>query len=99
MRIEQLVAELRRAQVDIARRYVDGQLEFVRAAAQLEADALVAAPDAFLKFVNEFRTYPVAYVGGAALVKQALGRSTGEERWNRYRELALHARDVVPAPR
>jgi len=99
VRIEQLVAELRRVQVDIARRYVDGQLEFVRAAAQLEADALVAAPDAFLKFVNEFRTYPVAYVAGADLVKQALGRAVGDERWTRYRELALRARDVMPAPR
>ncbi len=99
VRIEQLVAEFRRVQVDIARRYVDGQLEFVRAAAQLEADALVAAPDAFLKFVNEFRTYPVAYVAGADLVKQALGRAAGDERWNKYREIALHARDVMPAPR
>jgi hypothetical protein len=99
VRIEQLVAELRRVQVDIARRYVDGQLEFVRAAAQLEADALVALPDAFLKFVNEFRTYPVAYVAGADLVKQALGRAAGDERWNKYREIALHARDVMPAPR
>ena len=99
VRIEQLVTEFRRVQVDIARRYVDGQLEFVRAAAQLEADTLVAAPDAFLKFVNEFRTYPVAYVAGADLVKQALGRAAGDERWNKYREIALHARDVMPAPR
>lgn len=99
VRIERLVAELRRVQVDIARRYLDGELEFARAAAHLEADALVAAPDAFLKFVNEFRTYPVAYVAGADLVEDALGRTTGDERWNRYRELALHTRDVRPAPR
>jgi hypothetical protein len=99
VRIGRLVAELRSVQLDIARRYVDGELEFARASADLEAEALVTAPDAFVKFVNEFRTYPVTYVAGADLVKQALGRTTGDERWERFRRLALDADDILASPR
>jgi hypothetical protein len=91
--IERLVAELRAVQVDVARQYLDGELEFARAAAQLEDDALVFAPDAFLKFVNEFRTYPVAYVAGAELVDRELRDTTRNERWARYRDLALYTRN------
>ena len=57
---------LRWVQVDIARRYLDGELEFVRAGRALEEEALMpeASTDAMLKFFNRFRTYSVTYTAG-----------------------------------
>ena len=55
---------LRGRQLDVARRYLDGDLEFARAARELEEGALMPSADATLKFFNEFRTYAVAYTVG-----------------------------------
>src|SRR5438477_555134 len=41
----------------LARRYLDGALDFPRAAAALEREALMPSADAALKFMNQFRSY------------------------------------------
>ena len=56
LRVSRAVDRLRWLQADIARRYLDGDLEFARAAAALEEEALMPSAVATLKFFNEFRT-------------------------------------------
>ena len=56
VRVGRLVDQLHGVQADIARRYLDGALDFPRAAAALERDALMPSADATLKFLNQFRT-------------------------------------------
>lgn len=68
VRISRLVDRLRWLQADVARRYLDGSLEFARAAVVLEEEALMPSADATLKFFNEFRTYAVTYTVGRDLV-------------------------------
>jgi hypothetical protein len=64
--IERLAGELQIAQADVARRYLDGQLEFARAAAELEARALVPHAEYQIKYFNEFRSYVTTYTAGRA---------------------------------
>ncbi|MCU1381366.1 MAG: hypothetical protein JWL71_63 [Acidobacteria bacterium] len=62
---ERLAGELQIAQADVARRYLDGTLEFERAAAALEAQALVPHAEALVKYINQYRSYVTTYtVGG-----------------------------------
>jgi hypothetical protein len=89
--VERLVDRLRWIQVDVARRYLDGELEFVRAAEALERDALMprSSADTMLKFFNEFRTYAVTYTVGrdlAAAAVDAAGAAGADEdkRWQAY---------------
>jgi hypothetical protein len=87
LRMTALAGELRWVQADIARRYLDGQLEFARAAAALEDETLMpaAAAEATLKFINEYRTYVVAYTFGYELVRMSIGAERTEaERWRAY---------------
>lgn len=62
--IERLVGELQSVQADVARRYVDGELEFARAVTVLEEQALVPYAEAMLKYVNEYRSYVTTYTAG-----------------------------------
>jgi hypothetical protein len=55
---------LRPVVADIARSYLDGGLEFVRAGSALSDRALVPQPLPLLKFFNQFRTYAVTYTYG-----------------------------------
>jgi hypothetical protein len=80
--VSRLVDGLRGRQVDIARRYLDGNLEFVRAARELEDGTLMPSADATLKFFNEFRTYAVAYTVGHDVV--ALALASADDRWTAY---------------
>jgi hypothetical protein len=87
LRITALVGELRRLQADIARRYLNGQLEFARAVVALEEETLmpVGAAEATLKFINEYRTYVVADTFGYELVRMCIGaESTEATRWRAY---------------
>jgi hypothetical protein len=82
LRISRLVDALRGRQLDVARRYLDGELEFARAARELEEGALMPSADATLKFFNEFRTYTVAYtVGRDAVARSVAG---ADDRWKAY---------------
>ncbi|HEY4049298.1 MAG TPA: hypothetical protein VGM27_20750 [Acidobacteriaceae bacterium] len=99
-RIERLVDELHAAEPAIARDYLDGRLEFVRAGAALEKQALMAQSDATLKYINEYRSYMITYTVGRDLVSEAVDqspRTTAPEalRWHRYLELM---NSVAPLP-
>jgi len=82
VRISRLVDALRGRQLDVARRYLDGGLEFARAARELEDGALMPSAEATLKFFNEFRTYAVAYTVGRDAVARFLAGA--EDRWKAY---------------
>jgi hypothetical protein len=93
-RVERLVAELEGAEMPIAREYLDGQLEFARAASALEDQALMLHSESTLKYLNEYRTYMLTYTLGSSFWKDCLNRQgvsqdSEEARWNRYREWIL----------
>jgi hypothetical protein len=77
LRVSRAVDRLRWLQADIARRYLDGDLEFARAAAALEEEALMPSAVATLKFFNEFRTYAVTYTVGRDAVAQYVDSRAG----------------------
>jgi hypothetical protein len=87
-RVARTVDRLRWVEVDVARRYLDGDLEFVRAARALEEDAVMPETSAedSLKFFNRFRTYAVAYTVGRDLVDNFVGSRAGTSRWQTYQE-------------
>jgi hypothetical protein len=87
LKVARLVDRLRWVQVDIARRYLDGQLEFVRAGRALEDEALMpdGSTDGMLKFFNRFRTYSVTYTAGFDAVAEFLGTSDEPSRWRAFR--------------
>jgi hypothetical protein len=82
VRISRLVDARRGRQLDVARRYLDGDLEFARAARELEEGALMPSADATLKFFNEFRTYAVAYTVGRDAVARAVAGA--DDSWQAY---------------
>ena len=90
--LSRLVEELSSVRSDIAVRYVDGDLEFARAAAALEQDALIGSPDVMLRFLNEYRTYSVAYARGPDLAAAYITAHASDgdlaARWRTYVQLA-----------
>jgi len=72
VRIGRLVDRRHGVQADIARRYLDGQLDFSRASAALARDALMPSADATLKFLNQYRTYAATYTAGRDALSQYL---------------------------
>jgi hypothetical protein len=88
-RVERLVEALHPAEPVIARDYLDGRLEFVRAASALEAQVLMAHSDATLKYINEYRSYVTAYTLGRDIVAAAVDDHPGRpasERWQRFEQ-------------
>jgi hypothetical protein len=91
VRISRLVAELDSEQLDVARAYVNGYLEWTRAAAALEDRALMAHTEATLKYLNEFGSYVLAYTLGKEIVKQCFAKADPRDRWTLYEQLILGA--------
>ena len=90
--IERLVGELQSVQADVARRYIDGELEFSRAVTVLEEQALVPYAEAMLKYVNEYRSYVTTYTTGRdafAARLAACADATGQSRWRCFEGLML----------
>jgi hypothetical protein len=89
--VARLVEELQDVQVQIARQYLDGALEFARAAAALEEQALMRDTGAMLKYVNEFRSYVTAYTTGrravVAFVESCAGSTDRDRRWKCFERL------------
>ena len=80
------------ARLAIAWRYLDGEMEFARAANALES--LAGTPGGpFLKFVNQYRTYVAAYTAGRAMIARAVDKEpTLDARWQTYRSLVVRGR-------
>jgi hypothetical protein len=79
---------------EIAERYLDGGLEFARAADAFEHEALMPQPVSVLKFLNEYRSYAVVYARGPALASayiRAHARSGAAARWSAYVDLVTNA--------
>src|SRR4051812_4469180 len=89
VRVARLVDRLHGAEADIAQRYLDGELEFARAAEALSREALMGSPEVTLKFLNQYRTYAATYTVGRDLLSQQLaartpGEQVEEARWRSY---------------
>ena len=102
LRIARLVGDLQEIQVEIARKYLNGELEFVRAASALEDEALMRETAPTLKYINEFRSYVTAYTTGrqaaVAAVDACAGPDDRERRWKCFERL-LTADAEIALPR
>lgn len=88
-KVQKLIATLHTAEPSIARDYLDGNLEFVRAADALERETLMEHSETTLLYLNEFRTYMLTYTLGADQVKAFVenGTPSSEQKWQRYLSL------------
>jgi len=96
--LQALVDRLHTAEPSIAREYLDGMLEFERAAEALEHETLMEHGESTLLYLNEFRTYMLAYTQGVDSMRAYVeaGEPTDAERWRRY--VALMMEPVVSIP-
>ena len=101
VRVGRLVDQLHGVQADIARRYLDGDLDFPRASAALERDALMPSADATLKFLNQFRTYAATYTAGRDALSRFLdARSIATDdtaRWRAYINVVTDPSQALPS--
>ena len=96
--LQELLYQLHTAEPPIAREYLDGRLEFVRAADAFEHETLMKHAESTLLYLNEFRTYMLAYSMGSDTVQSLVeaGNPTTDERWRRY--VGLMTDPVVSLP-
>lgn len=87
LRVSRLVDQLEAEEPGIARDYLDGKLEWARAASALEDRALMAHTEATLKYLNEFRTYMMTYTVGTEMARKCMAGVAGEDRWRTYEAL------------
>lgn len=101
VRVGRLVDQLHGVQADIARRYLDGELDFARASAVLEREALMPSADATLKFLNQFRTYAATYTAGRDALSRFLdARSIAADataRWRAYINVVTDPSQALPS--
>lgn len=101
VRVGRVLEQLRGVEAAIARRYLDGALDFPRASAALERDALMPSADATLKFLNQYRTYAATYTIGRDLLSRYIDAHSGagdnaNRRWRAYLELVTSPAQVLP---
>src|SRR5262249_51020544 len=89
--VGRLVDRLHGVEAGVVRRYVDGALDFPRAAAALERDALMPSADATLKFVNQFRSYAATYTIGRDHLAHAVGTD-----WAAYLRASTDPAQLLP---
>ena len=77
--VERLVSDLQVVQAGVARRYLDGDLEFARAVSALEEQALVPHAEALIKYMNEYRSYVTTYTTGRTLAAARQAACAGPE--------------------
>ena len=94
VRVGGLVDRLHTIETQIARKYLDGTLDFPRAAAALERDALMPSAAATLTFLNQFRSYAATYTIGRDALAQAI--DTG---WAGYLRAVTDPAQRLPPPR
>jgi len=92
--VGRLLASLDSVRADISARYADGNLEFARAAAALEHEALMPSAEPMLKFLNQFRSYAVTYARGPELASAWLDARAAPDdraaRWRAYVQLVTN---------
>jgi len=98
LEVQKLIDSLHTAEPSIARDYLDGRLEFVRAADALERETLMQHGETTLLYLNEYRSYMLSYTLGVDTVKALIeaGNPTDAKRWQRY--LNLMTNPVVSLP-
>ena len=79
--VERLIDQLQSAEPAIARDFLDGKLEWARAAEALEEQVLMAHPETTLKYMNEYRSYMITYTLGRDLAARKV------HSWQRYAQL------------
>jgi hypothetical protein len=88
--IAESVDTLQSALPAIAREYLDGRLEFVRAQQRLEAETLMTHTEGTLLYLNQYRSYMLAYTDGPRRIAAFLGPPAPPDdaaRWSRYLSL------------
>jgi hypothetical protein len=91
--VSRLVDRLHGVVGDVVRRYLDGAIDFPRAAAALESEALMPSAEATLKFVNQFRSYAATYTTGRERLSRAVAGS-----WDGYLRAVSDPAQTLPAP-
>jgi hypothetical protein len=111
VRVSRLVDRLHGVEADVARRYLDDELDFPRASAALEHDALMPSADATLKFLNQFRSYAATYTIGRDLFWKTLEKTSTtsaaamtkeddlERRWRAYADLVANPSQALAPDR
>ena len=89
--VARLVDELHPLVSRVARQYLDGGLDFPRAAAALEREALMPSADATLKFLNQFRSYAAAYTIGRDRLASSVAAG-----WDAYVRVVSDPAQTVP---
>ncbi|MDE1175311.1 MAG: hypothetical protein PW789_01740 [Edaphobacter sp.] len=87
--VQRLIESLHSAEPGIAREYLDGRLEFVRALGALEHELLMEHGESTLLYLNEYRSYMLTYTVGKDLVERCVEQGAKEpvSRWMRYQKL------------
>jgi hypothetical protein len=100
VQVGRLVDRLSGVQASIAQRYLDGMLDFSRAAAALEQEALMPSPDAVLKFLNQFRSYAATYTLGRNRLRRHLdvNATAGDNnvRWRVFLDAISNPAQILP---
>ena len=74
VRLSRLLADLSSAQPAIARDFLDGRLEFIHAEDELARQTLMLHADAALLYLNEYRSYMLAYTDGHRRIEHFLNQ-------------------------
>lgn len=95
--VERLIEELHTAEPGIARDYLDGRLEFARAVDTLERELLMEHGEVMLLYLNEYRSYMLAYTIGKDRVQQWVEQYGNQpaRRWDRYLALMVNQHSNV----
>jgi hypothetical protein len=100
VRVSRLVDALHGIHADIARQFLDGGLDFPRAAAAFARDALMPSADATLKYLNQYRTYAATYtIGRDLLMRHIDAHSTAGDdasQWRAYTSVVADPAQIVP---
>jgi hypothetical protein len=92
--VGRLIDRLHGAQASVGRQYLDGALDFPRASAALERDALMVSADETLKFLNRFRSYAATYTIGRDRLSAVV-----QGRWTAYIDAVSSETQTIPSPR
>ncbi len=92
VRLSRLLAGLSSAEPAIARDFLDGRLEFIHAEDELAHQTLMLHAEAVLLYLNEYRSYMLAYTDGPRRLERYLKQPTLEQDlrapWDRLVQLA-----------